>query len=78
MYEKDTLSAIEALSAAQWLAFAPLAFQATSVMRDRGVLAALAAEGITTIGNVQQIDRGYERMEEKLRLLGAQIERVEG
>ena len=42
------------------------------------VLAALAAEGITTIGNVQQIDRGYERMEEKLRLLGAQIERVEG
>jgi ubiquinone/menaquinone biosynthesis C-methylase UbiE len=43
MYEKDTLSAIEALSAAQWLAFAPLAFQATAVMRDRGVLAALAA-----------------------------------
>ena len=43
MYEKDTLSAIEALSAAQWLAFAPLAFQATAAMRDRGVLAALAA-----------------------------------
>ena len=43
MYEKDTLSAIEALSAAQWLAFAPLAFQATAAMRDRGVLAALGA-----------------------------------
>lgn len=43
MYEKDTLTAVEALSAAQWLAFAPLAFQATAVMRDRGVLAALAA-----------------------------------
>ena len=42
MYEKDTFSAIEALSAAQWLAFAPLAFQATAVMRDRGVLQALA------------------------------------
>ena len=42
MYEKDTLSAIEALSAAQRLAFAPLAFQATAVMRDRGVLKALA------------------------------------
>lgn len=43
MYDKDTLSAIEALSAAQWLAFAPLAFQATAAMRDRGVLAALGA-----------------------------------
>ncbi|MGB4117581.1 MAG: class I SAM-dependent methyltransferase [Polaromonas sp.] len=43
MYEKDPLSAIEALSAAQWLAFAPLAFQATAAMRDRGVLAALGA-----------------------------------
>jgi UDP-N-acetylglucosamine 1-carboxyvinyltransferase len=41
------------------------------------VLAALAAEGITTIGNVRQIDRGYERIDEKLRALGARIERVE-
>lgn len=42
MFEKDPLSALEAVTAAQWLAFAPLAFQATAVMRDRGVLAALA------------------------------------
>ena len=42
MYDKDPLSAMEAVTAAQWLAFAPLAFQATGVMRDRGVLAALA------------------------------------
>lgn len=41
MYEKDTLTAFEAITAAQRLAFAPLAFQATAVMRDRGVLAAL-------------------------------------
>lgn len=40
------------------------------------VLAALAAEGKTTIGNVEQIDRGYERIDEKLRSLGAKIERV--
>lgn len=40
------------------------------------VLAALAANGTTTIGNVEQIDRGYERIDEKLRSLGAQIERV--
>lgn len=41
------------------------------------VLAALAAQGTTTIGNIQQIDRGYERIDEKLRSLGAKIERVE-
>jgi len=41
------------------------------------VLAALAAKGKTTIGNIQQIDRGYQRIDEKLRALGAQIERVD-
>jgi UDP-N-acetylglucosamine 1-carboxyvinyltransferase len=41
------------------------------------VIAALAAEGTSTIGNVGQIDRGYERIDERLRLLGARIERVE-
>lgn len=40
------------------------------------VLAALAAEGTSTIRNVGQIDRGYERIDEKLRALGARIERV--
>ncbi|MFQ5435984.1 MAG: UDP-N-acetylglucosamine 1-carboxyvinyltransferase, partial [Anaerolineae bacterium] len=40
------------------------------------VLAGLCAEGQTTIHNIQQIDRGYERIERKLQLLGAQIERV--
>ena len=42
MFDKDPLTALEAITAAQQLAFAPLAFQATLVMRDRGVLAALA------------------------------------
>jgi UDP-N-acetylglucosamine 1-carboxyvinyltransferase len=40
------------------------------------VLAALTAEGQSVIRNVGQIDRGYERIDEKLRLLGAQIERI--
>ncbi|MBI4730737.1 MAG: UDP-N-acetylglucosamine 1-carboxyvinyltransferase [Chloroflexi bacterium] len=40
------------------------------------LLAALAAEGQTVIRNVGQIDRGYERVDEKLRLMGAKIERV--
>jgi UDP-N-acetylglucosamine 1-carboxyvinyltransferase len=41
------------------------------------VIAALCAEGRSTIGNIQQIDRGYERIDERLRMLGARIERVE-
>jgi UDP-N-acetylglucosamine 1-carboxyvinyltransferase len=40
------------------------------------LIAALCAEGTSEIGNVRQIDRGYERIEERLRSLGARIERV--
>ncbi|HSJ57067.1 MAG TPA: UDP-N-acetylglucosamine 1-carboxyvinyltransferase [Anaerolineae bacterium] len=40
------------------------------------LLAALCAEGTSVIYNIHQIDRGYERIEEKLQALGAQIERV--
>jgi len=40
--------------------------------------AALCARGKSVIRNVEQIDRGYERVEEKLRSLGAHIERVRG
>jgi UDP-N-acetylglucosamine 1-carboxyvinyltransferase len=40
------------------------------------VLAALAAKGISQIRNVSQIDRGYERVDDKLLTLGAQIKRV--
>jgi UDP-N-acetylglucosamine 1-carboxyvinyltransferase len=40
------------------------------------LLAALCARGTTVISGIRQIDRGYERIEEKLRALGAQIQRV--
>ena len=40
------------------------------------LIAALCAEGTSEIGNVGQIDRGYERIDERLRGLGARIERV--
>ncbi len=40
------------------------------------LIAALCAEGRSEIGNIAQIDRGYERIDERLRELGAQIERV--
>ena len=40
------------------------------------LIAALCADGTSEIGNIRQIDRGYERIDERLRLLGARIERV--
>ena len=40
------------------------------------VIASLCAEGTSTIGNISEIDRGYERIDERLRSLGASIERV--
>jgi len=40
------------------------------------VLAGLVASGNTTIDRIYHIDRGYERIEEKLKLLGADIERI--
>ena len=39
------------------------------------LIAALCADGISEIGNIRQIDRGYERIDERLRDLGARIER---
>jgi UDP-N-acetylglucosamine 1-carboxyvinyltransferase len=40
------------------------------------ILAALVAEGFTVIDRVYHLDRGYEKIEEKLRSVGAQIERL--
>jgi len=40
------------------------------------LIAALSANGRSEIGNIRQIDRGYERIDERLRELGARIERV--
>jgi UDP-N-acetylglucosamine 1-carboxyvinyltransferase len=41
------------------------------------LIAALSADGTTEIGNIRQIDRGYERIDERLRELGARIERLD-
>ena len=40
------------------------------------VLAGLVAKGETLVDRIYHIDRGYERIEEKLKLLGAKIERI--
>ena len=42
------------------------------------IIAGLAAQGETTIGRVYHLDRGFDRLEEKLRKCGAQIDRITG
>ena len=42
------------------------------------LIAALSAKGTSTIHNIEQIDRGYENIDDRLRAIGAKIERVEG
>jgi UDP-N-acetylglucosamine 1-carboxyvinyltransferase len=42
------------------------------------LIAALSARGVSEISNVEQIDRGYQDIEGRLRKLGADLERVEG
>jgi len=41
------------------------------------LIAALSAKGTSVIHNIQQIDRGYENIDERLRAIGAKIERIE-
>ena len=41
------------------------------------LIAALSAKGTSVIHNIEQIDRGYERIDERLRAIGAKIERIE-
>jgi UDP-N-acetylglucosamine 1-carboxyvinyltransferase len=42
------------------------------------LIAALSANGTSIIDNIEQIDRGYQHIDERLRKLGAQIRRIEG
>lgn len=41
------------------------------------LIAALSAEGVSRIDNIEQIDRGYQHIDERLRMLGAEIRRIE-
>jgi UDP-N-acetylglucosamine 1-carboxyvinyltransferase len=40
------------------------------------LIAALSANGTSVIDNIEQIDRGYQYIDERLNALGAQIERI--
>jgi len=66
---KATISGVEKLSAAPVMA--------TDLRASAGlVLAGLAAQGETLVDRIYHVDRGYERIEEKLHKLGAAIRRV--
>ena len=41
------------------------------------LIAALSANGTSIINNIQQIDRGYENIEARLKSIGAKIERID-
>ena len=70
-----------AITPALWLAGAPLSRPLLGALLLVGsmalVMAALCAHGTSTIHNIRQIDRGYEKIEVKLAALGANIERIE-
>ncbi len=84
LYELEKMGAhVEILNAHQALIIGPTPLKGRVVASNdiragaAMVLAALCAEGETTINDVRYIERGYDRLDEKLRGLGARIERLE-
>ena len=83
LYELEKMGAhVEVLNAHQALIIGPTPLKGRVVASNdiragtAMVLAALCAEGQTTITDVRYIERGYDRLDEKLRSLGANVERV--
>lgn len=84
LYELEKMGAhIEILNAHQALIIGPTPLKGRVVASNdiragaAMVLAALCAEGETTINDVRYIERGYDKLDQKLRGLGAKIERIE-
>ncbi len=84
LYELEKMGAhVEILNAHQALIIGPTPLRGRVVASNdiragaAMVLAALCAEGETTITDVRYIERGYDRLDQKLRGLGAKIERME-
>ena len=83
LYELEKMGAhVEILNSHEALIIGPTALRGRTVASNdiragaAMVLAALCAEGETTITDVRYIERGYDRLEEKLTSLGAQIEKI--
>lgn len=84
LYELEKMGAhVELLNAHQALIIGPTPLKGRVVASNdiragaAMVLAGLCAEGETVITDVRYIERGYDRLDEKLRSLGAKIERME-
>ncbi len=84
LYELEKMGAhIEILNAHQALIIGPKVLQGRTVASNdiragaAMVLAALCAEGQTTVTDVHYIERGYDQLDQKLRSIGAKIERTE-
>ncbi len=83
LYELEKMGAhVEILNSHQALLIGPVALKGRQVASNdiragaAMVIAGLCAEGQTTITDVRYIERGYDKLDEKLRSLGAKIERV--
>ncbi len=83
LYELEKMGAhIEILNSHQSLIIGPTPLKGRLVASNdiragaAMVLAGLCAEGQTTITDVRYIERGYDKLDEKLRSLGAKIERI--
>lgn len=84
LYELEKMGAhVEMLNAHQALIIGPSPLKSATVTSNdlragaAMVLAALCAEGDTTIMDVRYIERGYDHLDEKLRSLGAKVEKIE-
>ncbi|MDP6561371.1 MAG: UDP-N-acetylglucosamine 1-carboxyvinyltransferase [Candidatus Peribacteraceae bacterium] len=84
LYELENMGAhVEILNSHQALVIGPTTLRGRTVSSHdiragaAMVLAALCAEGETVINNVRYIERGYDHLDDKLRSLGAKIEKVE-
>lgn len=84
LYELEKMGAhVEILNAHQALIIGPTPLKGRTVASNdiragaAMVLAALCADGETVINDIRYIERGYDRLDQKLRGLGAKIERVE-
>jgi UDP-N-acetylglucosamine 1-carboxyvinyltransferase len=84
LYELEKMGAhVEVLNSHQALVIGPTTLRGHTVASNdiragaAMVLAALCAEGETTITDVRYIERGYDHLDDKLRSLGAKIEKIE-
>ncbi|KKW38455.1 MAG: UDP-N-acetylglucosamine 1-carboxyvinyltransferase, partial [Candidatus Peribacteria bacterium GW2011_GWB1_54_5] len=84
LYELEKMGAhVEVLNAHEALIIGPTPLRGRTVASNdiragaAMVIAALCAEGETAITDIRYIERGYDRLDEKLRSLGAKIQKIE-